>query len=114
MSMKLTASTTLQDLATAFAKAFPYLKLAFFVHRRGKWVEAELQTAPLATSNNEIIVNLDPERTVKDVLEELQALLQLEVMILRRSGKLYIETSVTESWTLKRQNEEGAELSQTY
>lgn len=114
MTMKITAKTTLSDIAGAFAQAFPYLKLAFFMRQRGKWVEAEQNAAPLSTSASEILLNLDPERTVKDLLSELQSLLQLEVMILRRSGRLYIETSVTEDWTLQRQNDEGAELSQTY
>jgi hypothetical protein len=31
--------------------------------------------------------------------------------VFRKSGKTWLETSVTDDWTLKRQNEEGMELS---
>jgi hypothetical protein len=41
----------------------------------------------------------------------LQYYLNIQVQIFRRSGKVYIETSRTSRWTLKRQNDEGEELS---
>ena len=50
-------------------------------------------------------------QTISAQVHELEKSLGWKVQILRSSGKLYIETSVTDQWTLDRQNQEGAELS---
>ena len=37
---------------------------------------------------------------------------KLSAQIFRKSGKIWIETTFTDSWSLKKQNQEGMELSQ--
>ena len=38
----------------------------------------------------------------------------LYVQVFRRSGKLWLETTATDSWTLTVQNDQGKELSDSY
>jgi hypothetical protein len=35
----------------------------------------------------------------------------LSVQVFRKSGNVWLETSATDNWTLRQQNNEGAELS---
>jgi hypothetical protein len=53
------------------------------------------------------------EYTTVRVLEQL-FLEQFGILahVLRKSGNSWLETTKTEDWTLKRQNDEGKELSQ--
>jgi hypothetical protein len=36
----------------------------------------------------------------------------LSVQVFRKSGKSWLETTFTDGWTLKKQNQEGIDLSQ--
>jgi len=38
----------------------------------------------------------------------------LSVQVFRRSGNLWLETTMTDNWTLKQQNDHGKEISASY
>jgi len=51
---------------------------------------------------------------VSDLEKVLWDQFGLSAQVFRKSGNLWIETSLTDSWTLSRQNKEGKEMSQTH
>jgi len=59
-------------------------------------------------------LHISPEHTVAEMETELWEKFGLSVQIFRKSGNLWIETSLTDSWTLERQNREGMEMSEKY
>lgn len=100
-----------------FNSAFPYLKLEFFKEKhevkkgnhRNQLIKDDLLLKPLNTSasNIEIDENM-PVSKLEDLFNQLYG---ISVQVFRKSGKIWLETTVTDDWTLKKQNEEGRELS---
>lgn len=112
MTMKIDMNTSVGSIQQAFTSVLPYLKLEFFRSidkvsgRRRLRLPAEI--ARPGMEETELCFN--PQMRVA----ELEAMLQrigLPVQVFRRSGNVWIETSLTNDWTLAQQNQEGELLS---
>ncbi len=103
-----------------FNKIFPYLKLEFFskAHNPGeanskKYLTPHNKTlgeCRLSTGGAETIV-ITPDMTVNDLEQRFGNIYGLGVQVFRQSGRVWLETTVTDSWTLQEQNRQGEELS---
>lgn len=51
--------------------------------------------------------------TVNDLEQRFSDIYGLAVQVFRKSGRVWLETTVTDGWTLAEQNEQGEELSKT-
>ena len=111
MSMTVNPNTTVNELMCQFAEHFPFLRLALYEGVGSKKRAATENDFALKTGEKSIEIKFESTTKVRDFIDYLENLLGWKVQILRSSGKLYIETSVTDQWTLDRQNQEGAELS---
>ncbi|HEX4851927.1 MAG TPA: hypothetical protein VFV08_14025, partial [Puia sp.] len=58
-------------------------------------------------------IQLDEKQKVGDLEAELKRRFGLNAQVLRRSGNSWIETSLTDDWTLEKQNKEGEMLYNT-
>lgn len=116
IEMQITDNKLIQDLQKDFNALFPYLKIEFFsVVSKGK--ESSKILAPEQSisrsrkQREEGILLLNANMTVAAFEKEMWERFGLLVQVFRQSGKMWIETSLTDSWTLERQNAEGYELS---
>jgi hypothetical protein len=119
MQLKIDKNKTLGDLQQEFNHAFPFLKLEFF--RNGNTLYKKyptlllldksltVQEARRMDKNGEL--DIGEEMTVGELENEFRNRFGLTVQIFRKSGKLWLETTMTEHWTLKQQNEHGEEIS---
>lgn len=109
IQMEIKQGMSYTELNNQFVQMYPFLKLRFFQKLKNKLEEIPNDT-PIKTK--EVIqVDCSSNKSIEQLIAELQYYLNIQVQIFRRSGKVYIETSRTSSWTLKRQNDEGEELS---
>jgi hypothetical protein len=109
--MTVTPYTTVDELMRQFSEHFPFLRLALYEGSDARKRPASEKELVLKNSKISIKMNFDSSLRVREFIDQLEELIGWKVQILRSSGKLYIETSVTDQWTLERQNQEGAELS---
>jgi hypothetical protein len=113
-------SGSVKEIQEHFSVIFPFLKINFFKDRNN--------VLPLSGHR---VVLYSPETLMKDInpgmaegeltIRETMNILDLEnefyekfglsVQILRRSGNLWLDTSRTNSWTLKAQDDLGREIS---
>jgi hypothetical protein len=49
--------------------------------------------------------------TVIELEKTFEEMLGLSVLVYRKSGKLWLETTMTDNWTLAQQNENGRQIS---
>jgi hypothetical protein len=56
-------------------------------------------------------ITITPEMTVERLEQLFRSIYGLEFCVLRKSGKMWLRTTITSSWTLKQQNDEGEILS---
>lgn len=102
-----------------FNKLFPYLKLEFFSkpHTKGgatsiKLIKYNSQTlGECRTIHNNGEISIIPAMSVAELEQHFGDIYGLGVQVFRKSGKTWLETTVTDNWTLEEQNKQGEELS---
>jgi hypothetical protein len=109
--------TKLSKIKKEFNDSFPFLKLEFFRHLhkvhagspKHLVISEDLVLKPVHRPNQELIIN---QHMPVSVLEQLfQDHFGISVQVFRKSGNSWLETTMTDDWTLGRQNDEGKELS---
>lgn len=112
----------ISDVQEEFHSVFPYLKLDFSYHPRVQKITSQkrlmldhLKTLgefrPLCKNGS---ISITPHMTVADLEYLFYNNYGLVVQVLRKSGKAWLGTTVTDGWTLEKQNEQGEELSKTH
>ena len=102
-----------------FSEVFPYLKLQFFSkpHTKGGASPKELMKHPAKplgecrTIHNSGIITITPQMTVANLEQNFNDVYGLSVQVFRKSGNAWLETTVTDNWSLEKQNIQGEELS---
>lgn len=102
-----------------FTKLFPFLRLEFFSKPQKpggpaskKLVKQTSKTVgDCRTLHNNGKLTVNPKMTVTDLENEFRDVYGLSVQLFRKSGKVWLETSVTDGWSLEEQNNQGEALS---
>ena len=119
MLIHINSKQKLAALQKEFSSYFPFLKLEFFRFLHND-IEASSKRYLVShdTSLSELLkVETDAEyvfsadTTVSTIEQDLETKFGLHAQVFRKSGNVWIETTLTDSWTLAHQNEEGQELS---
>ncbi len=119
MNIEIHDTNSLSSVQQAFNSMFPYLKIEFFTNLKSvsgrfqrKVIEKYIQTFGQHKKTDSIDpIVISPEMTIADLDQQLQTAFGMSVKLYRYSGRLWLETSVTDNWTLEQQNKEGQALS---
>lgn len=119
MKITIDKAKTILDIQKEFTNLFAFLKIEFFTRPHGKGMGSEKRFMKeghsLLTNSGghgkEGVVEIDGEMTVTELERLFEENFNLYVQVFRRSGKLWLETTATDNWTLNYQNEQGRELS---
>lgn len=119
MVLTINDNQKLSDVKDEFNKLFPYLKLEFFKHKHGShqgnaksdMLSTDLTFKKARRKHSDGAIVVKENMSVADLEQLFQDVFGISAQVFRKSGRSWIETSVTDDWSLKRQNEEGRELS---
>lgn len=119
MVLTINDNQKLSEVKDEFNGLFPYLKLEFFKHKHGvnksnpksDMLSSELTFKKARRKHTEGAIVVKENMSVADLEQLFQDIFGISAQVFRKSGRSWIETSVTDDWSLKRQNEEGKELS---
>jgi hypothetical protein len=117
MELKIKNTTPLKEVQSEFNKLYPYLKIEFAARKdaqnRGKWQKLSPATTfkQVLQSEKGVAINVSSYRTVADIEKDFKDSTGLSIQLYRKSGNVWIETSLTDDWTLERQNQSGEILS---
>ena len=119
MTIQVTVDRLIEDIQKDFSYVFPYLKIEFF--RKGtRYKQNKQRTISLPIhqtigsvfkNNRRGSLNITPSMTVRDLERNCDEQFGVMVQLFRRSGTLWLETSMTDNWTLQQQNDRGSEIS---
>jgi hypothetical protein len=109
----------ISEIKKEFNEVFPFLKLEFFNTRhpafhgsaRNATLNENLSIKQISKIKKDGAIILREEMKVSELENLFQELFGMPAQVFRKSGRSWIETTVTDDWTLKRQNDEGRELS---
>jgi hypothetical protein len=118
--MKITINDSRKIFAVQkeFSKMFPYLKLEFFAKPSGpggkpskKVITHPSKTlGECRTVHTSGLLTVTPGTTVAQLEQDFSDNFDLAVQLFRKSGKVWIETTSTNGWSLERENKTGEEM----
>jgi hypothetical protein len=107
---------TIQD---GFRKHFPFLKLIFYktAHETAAGsqpkdeIDSTLTIGEVRSKDSEGHISINGHKKVSTLETEFREHYGLNVQVFRKSRKIWLQTTATDSWTLTEQNERGKEAS---
>lgn len=119
MKINIKENRKVSDIQKEFNDMFPYLKIDFF-STQSKMGDGTAKKI-IKNSNDTLgecraaqkscCLSISPQMTVSDLEQLFIETYGLGVLVYRKSGKVWLETTVTDGWTLEDQNKEGEALS---
>lgn len=115
--IKIDKPTKVSEIKETFNKQFPYLKIEFFKTKH-KTMQGSAKKNIITDdftinlSQDDSTIMFGEETLVSELENQFLEKLKLSAQIFRKSGRTWLETTFTDSWSLKKQNQEGMELSQ--
>lgn len=121
LNMRLLISPTsiISDIQKEFNNAFPFLKLEFFNNKT--FTRTNFTASQIIHNNKKLgdgqlgiidtILEINEEMKVSEFENIFRDKFRLAVQVFRKSGNLWLETTMTDDWTLQQQNNHGREIS---
>lgn len=110
---------TIKGIQEKFCNVFPYLKIEFFKekHQAGigsakkkMFIDKDTKLIDIQKVKQHGKISVYGTETVQELEGDFELKYGLYIQVFRKSGKVWLETSTTDSWTLDQQNEEGRSL----
>ena len=119
MTLKIDDNKSIATIQQEFNAMFPYLKLEFFKHAhdahqgspKKDMLNSSLTLKQFSKKHINGTLEIEDSMKVSDLENSFQMLFKLSAQVFRKSAGTWIETSVTDDWTLRQQNDEGKDLS---
>lgn len=118
MLLLMSGDKIIQDIQRDFNAWYPFLKLEFYKTPAVKMQAASGKQLPRSVSlkeaglKNEGVIEIRHEMTVAGLEALLRQTYGLAAKVSRQSGGLWLPATITDSWSLQKQNEHGREISQ--
>src|SRR6185503_19991469 len=120
MKIRISDKKKISSLQEEFNKAFPYLRLEFFTKphhnlngsaRQYLISESHKTIGECRKVHNSRYISITPAKSVSSLEQIINDVFGLFVQVFRQSGRVWLETTRTDDWTLAEQNKQGEELS---
>ncbi len=115
--LQINGDSSINSIVKEFSFHYPFLKINFLknyfknaISSKGSLSEIEL-SKKIGSNREKKVININKTRTVLELEKELENIFGLAVLIFRKSGNVWVETSLTEDWTLEEQNKAGEQIS---
>jgi hypothetical protein len=119
MILYISGERLLSELQKDFSAIYPYLSIEFFKgsniwlpnYPSGKRISAEKKVKDawfMTHSPGELYI--DASMKVSELEQLFMSRFGLAVQVFRRSGNIWLETTMTDNWTLQQQNGHGQEI----
>ena len=117
MEIHITKNKTLREISEEFNQKFPYLKLDFYAHTHQKGqgtpisdrLDLDQTIAQVGNFDHDEDISIHANQQVRTLEQTFQEHYGIGVQVLRKSGRVWLQSTATDSWTLHKQNEVGKE-----
>jgi hypothetical protein len=123
MRLVINGQKLIKDVRGEFSLAYPFLQLEFFNNegaRKTRYAAFKKISHEMALRDAGVQKNNDGFIDIKDstTVLELESILKddfgLSAQVFRKSGNIWLETTMTDDWTLKQQNDHGREITLSF
>ena len=115
--IKITSDSLVMDIQKSFNLFYPYLKVEFSTNPQGilslknHVVTPETNVGKITKIPASVTIDLNEDRTIYEIEQDFAKQLGLLLQVFRKSGKVWNEISLTDTWTLDSQNKAGEFIS---
>jgi hypothetical protein len=119
MQLHIAPNRLISDIQKEFNQAFPFLKIEFFNTKsfsRSDFMAHQIIPANRKIGEGQLAITdgdieIVEEMKVKELEKIFKDQFSLAMQVFRKSGNLWLETTMTDNWTLQQQNDHGCEIS---
>lgn len=119
MEININEKRTILSIQKEFQKKFPFLKLEFFKRRHTKGegslkenrINNKSTIAEVQQKKFSGKISISGNMKVSELESAFNKFCGLSVQVFRKSGKVWLQTTATDDWTLDKQNKKGVEKS---
>ena len=119
MHLHIAPNRLISDIQKEFNEIFPFLKIEFFKTRsftRSDFMAHQIIPAQRKIGDGQLAITdgdieVVEEMKVMDLEKIFKDQFSLAMQVFRKSGNLWLETTMTDNWTLQQQNDHGREIS---
>jgi hypothetical protein len=119
MILRINKNGSLKAIQQQFNLYYPFLKIEFFkkesadksIAKSSVAFEPEFQQKLNGFADHSVNIDVSRKRSIAEIEKDFDRLLSLSVRVFRRSGNVWVETSLTNEWSLEDQNEEAKQIS---
>jgi len=118
MKLHIEDDNVIRNIQNEFNKTYPFLKIEFFKSPVSNRLSQKMEKINpferikfVAKVNGPNIINIGKHQTVAQLEKDFEEMFSLKAEVFRKSGNIWIETSLTDDWTLEQQNSEGEFIS---
>jgi hypothetical protein len=119
MRLYIAPTRFIRDIQSEFNREFAFLKLEFFSKKA--LLHADYSSSQLMPANGRIgdiqlaltdgDLEINGKMKVVELEKRLKEQFNVAAQVFRRSGNIWLETTMTDSWSLEQQNNHGREIS---
>jgi len=102
--------TRIGKIKTDFNAEYPFLKIDFLKGDAANKTRAE-EFEKINAGKKVDNIDINKQKTVAQLKKDFKEIFGLTAEVFRKSGTVWIETSLTEDWTLEQQNSEAEFIS---
>jgi hypothetical protein len=119
MHLNIAPDRLISEIQKEFNEIFPFLKLEFFNNRsfaRNNFSASQIipwnkKLGEGQTGIKEGDIEIEESMKVSELENLFKDKFKLAVQVFRKSGTIWLETTMTDSWSLLQQNSHGKEIS---
>jgi glycerol-3-phosphate O-acyltransferase len=119
MHLHIAPNRLISDIQKEFNKMFPFLKIEFFNNK--SFARTDFSAKQIIANTRKVgdtqltlkdgRIEIEEEMKVNELEKRFKEQFNLAVQVFRKSGNLWLETTMTDNWTLVQQNNHGREIS---
>lgn len=114
----ITIDRLIKDVQEEFNQAFPFLQINFFrktyqltaSKQKKDCLPNQLSFGKAYRNNESGRLEITPSMTVKELEKNCEQQFGILIQVYRKSGNVWLETTMTENWTIRQQNDQGNEM----
>ena len=118
MKLRLQENKTISELKGDFTKMFPHLKLECYYHSHNEGegsgeadlVDENKTLGEIRSVKADGTFEFDNSVRITDFEDLLRDDFGLNIQVFRKSGDLWLETTISDHWTLEKQEDIGTEM----
>lgn len=118
MEMVINKQKKLKQIQDEFQKQFPFLKLEFYsgFHKQNEGserktlLEGDLTVGEACKLTAEKIITINENMKVSELEKAFKDIFGLSVQVFRKSNNLWLQTTITDGWSLEKQNQNAKEM----